>query len=296
MNSKLNIDVTLASQLIKEQFPQWAALEIRSVAVQGHDNRTFRLGNKMLIRLPSAQCYAAKVAIEQKWLPKIVPHLSWQIPNPIAQGSPSNLFPFPWSIYQWIEGESINTVSAEKLDMQVIALQLASFLQELHRIDTTDAPIPGLHNFWRGGDLAIYDAETRSALQNLKNIIDGDQTLKLWKKALDSKWTQAPVWLHGDLAPGNILIKDKQITGIIDWGGMAIGDPACDLVIAWTSLDASSRKFFKKTINLDEQTWNRARGWALWKALITLEKEDDKQSKTALKQQKTIHILLHKEA
>lgn len=285
--------------LISEQFPQWAYLPIRPVELGGWDNRTFHLGSEMLIRLPSAECYAAKVQIEQKWLPILAQHLSFQIPKPIAMGKPSKNYPWHWSIYKWIEGESANILTMDELDLNHLALQLTQFLNELHKIDIADAPLPGPHNFFRGGSLLVYDAETRSTLKlrrgtarsailKLQNFINLDSLLSVWEKATSSKWNKKPVWIHGDLSSGNILIKDNQLAAVIDFGGMAIGDPACDLVIAWTFLKDESRDIFKSHLNLDVDTWDRACGWALWKALITLESLEDKTSKESLKQQQII--------
>lgn len=287
------ISLALVTNLIRQQFPQWAHLSIKSVEVSGHDNRTFRLGSEMLIRLPSAQCYAAKVAIEQKWLPKLAPHLSFAIPKPLAMGQPSKDYPFNWSVYQWIEGDSANSLIIEDKYLLQIALSLAQFLNELHKIDIAGAPVAGPHNFFRGGPLSTYDAETKSALDQLKDVIDVNLAAAVWQKALNSKWTQNPVWIHGDLSVGNILIQNNQLVAVIDFGGMAIGDPSCDLVIAWTFLKGESRKLFKSQLNLDADTWARARGWALWKALITLAAIQDKNSLESVKQLQIITEILN---
>lgn len=292
----MEITVLLVTDLISQQFPQWSHLPIKPVEFSGWDNRTFRLGNDMLIRLPSAERYAAKVAIEQKWLPILALHLSLAIPKPLAMGQPSKDYPFYWSVYQWIEGESANNLIIDDVHLQPIALSLAQFLNELHEIDITGGcPVAGQHNFWRGGQLSTYDAETKSAIDELKDLIDLNRATAVWQKALSSKWTKNPVWLHGDLSAGNILIQNNQLVAVIDFGGMAIGDPACDLVIAWTFLKDESRKLFKSQLNLDVDTWNRARGWTLWKALITLAKCPDKVSDQAQEQKNIINSILYHE-
>jgi aminoglycoside phosphotransferase (APT) family kinase protein len=289
---KVEITVALVTNLIAEQFPQWAHLPIKAVEFDGHDNRTFRLGNDMSIRLPSAQCYAPKVQIEHTWLPKLAPHLSVSIPQPLALGKPSRHYPWHWSIYRWIEGESANTLHFDDAHLPLIAAQLAQFLIQLHKIDTTGGQLPGPHNFYRGDSPLVYDAETRSAIAQLQGFIDVAAVTSVWQKALRSKWHKNPVWIHGDLSAGNILIKDNQLIGIIDFGGMGVGDPACDLVIAWTFLKNESRKIFRSHLNLDPDTWARARGWALWKALITLAPLQDKISTKAIKQKHIIDEIL----
>jgi aminoglycoside phosphotransferase (APT) family kinase protein len=272
--SEFVIDQNLVSSLINQQFPQYSHLAIKPVAIGGHDNRTFHLGDKMLVRLPSAEIYAAKVLKEQKWLPFLARNLSLKIPRPIGLGMLSTLYPWHWSIYEWIEGNSANEI--DNFDLEKIAFDLANFLKELQSVDIADAPTPGSHNFFRGGDLNIYENEARSAIKKLENVIDCDAAESLLNQALATKWHKKPVWIHGDLAVGNIIIKDQKLAGVIDFSGMAVGDPACDLVIAWTFFKNNSRKIFKENLNFENDTWVRAKGWALWKALIGLVKAIEK--------------------
>ncbi len=292
---KLEITVPLVSKLVAEQFPHWAHLSVKPVKCSGIDNRIFRLGNQMLIRLPSAEDYALQIPKEQKWLQVLAPHLSFSIPEPLAMGHPSKHYPWNWSVYKWIEGESANTVFLDNKHLQFIALQLAQFLNELYKIDATSGPRPGLHNYWRGDHPSVYDAETRSAITGLRELIDIDSATFVWEKAISSKWSQPPVWIHGDFASGNILIKDGKLAAVIDFGCIGVGDPACDLVIAWNFLKNESCKVFKSHVCLDSNTWARARGWALWKALITLVSFKDKTSLEAIQQQHIINEILNEQ-
>lgn len=284
---KVEITKELVSQLIKEQFPQWSNLSITKVEPSGIDNVTFRLGKEMSVRLPSKSQYASQVQKEQKWLPVLAQYISLEIPKPIAMGNLTEQYPFNWSVYKWIDGESANNLSADNLDLEEIAYQLAQFLNELHKIDPDGGPLPGSQNFYRGGDLKVYDAETRSAIEKLRSFIDYKEANKEWEVALSSHWSKEPVWVHGDLSAGNILVKDKKLNAVIDFGCMAIGDPACDLTICWTLLNDKSRDIFHNNLKLDEATWQRARGWALWKALITL-KDLDKTSNKFEKQKQLL--------
>ncbi|OAM01709.1 aminoglycoside phosphotransferase family protein [Wolbachia endosymbiont of Dactylopius coccus] len=284
----------LVTELVAQQFPKWAHLEIKPVELSGIDNRTFRLGEEMLIRLPSAEDYALQVLKEQKWLEVLAPHLSFSIPKPLAMGQPSKHYPWNWSIYKWIEGESINALSIDDLDLQIIASQLAQFLNELHKIDVKGGPSPGLHNFWRGDHVSVYDTEVRSSIKELQGFIDARTIMSFWEKAISSRWSKNPVWIHGDFASGNILVKDACVAAIIDFGCMAVGDPACDLVIAWTLLDSESRRIFKSHLCLDPDTWARASGWALWKALITITLlNKDKTIPEVVKQKEIIDEILN---
>jgi len=289
---KLEITAKVASALIAEQFPEFSHLPIRPVDHGGNDNRTFRLGTELSIRLPSAEEYVRQVKKEQQWLPKIAAHLSLPIPRPIAMGKPSEIYPWFWSIYQWLEGESANSLVLSDQDLETIAKQLANFLSEFHKFNADGAPVPGLHNWWRAAHTSIYDAETRSLIQSLKNLINPDKAESLWQRAISSKWEKDPVWVHGDVSSGNILVKDHQLSAVIDFGCMGIGDPACDLTIAWTFFKNKSREIFKAHLPLDEDTWARARGWALWKALYEISVLENKSGEALEKQMQIINAVI----
>jgi aminoglycoside phosphotransferase (APT) family kinase protein len=262
----VRINVALVRQLIATQFPEWADLPIKPVEYSGWDNRTFHLGEHMTVRLPSSADYSKQVEMEQYWLPKLAPKLPLPIPTPLAMGKSSEEYPWHWSIYNWLDG---NTASIDRINnLGQFATALAEFLVALQHCDATGGPIAGAHNFYRGGNLTIYDAETRQAIAILGDKIDVDTVTELWNEALVSTWTSPPVWVHGDIAIGNLLVKNGQLSAIIDFGQLCIGDPACDLVIAWTFFDEESRDIFRTAIPLDSATWARSRGWALWKALI----------------------------
>jgi aminoglycoside phosphotransferase (APT) family kinase protein len=292
MNNTPTITLALVKQLIKKQFPEFSELSIHPVKVQGHDNRSFRLGNDMLIRMPTAEAYALKVPKEQKILPQIAPHLTVAIPVPLRIGKPSDAYPFHFSIYQWLDGESANNIHIDPKNKESLAPALASFLKELQRIDPKDGPTPGQHNWWRGDHVSVYDQQARNQIAELKAIIDSDSALALWENAISSRWCKNPVWVHGDFAIGNILINEGTLSGIIDFGGIGVGDPACDLVISWTFLEGRSREIFHDYMELDTDTWTRARGWALWKATFELCNREDKNDQESIKQKHIIEDIL----
>jgi aminoglycoside phosphotransferase (APT) family kinase protein len=277
---KLEIPPTLVSRLIAAQFPQWAGLPVRPVDDGGWDNVTFRLGDALSVRLPSAERYAAAVDKEHHWLPVLAGHLPLPIPLPVARGAPGHGFPWPWSIRRWLHGH--RPTVARIVHPVRFAAELAEFLVALHRIDAASGPPPGAHNFFRGGPLAVYDSETRAALVALGDDIDVNAATAVWDAALAATWTGPPVWVHGDFSAANLLVDDAGVlSAVLDFGGAAVGDPACDVVIAWTFLEGEGRLAFRDRLPVDAATWARGRGWALWKALITLARRDAGEAATA---------------
>ncbi|MEC0125196.1 aminoglycoside phosphotransferase family protein [Paenibacillus pabuli] len=265
----IHITPELVRQLIDSQFPKWKDLAITPVEKSGHDNRTYRLGREMTIRLPSHERYASAVEKELTWLPVFRPLLSLPIPAPVAQGEPTAEYPLPWSVNRWIEGETVTHANVP--DLNTFAEDLASFLKELEAIDATHGIPAGIQNFHRGGNLAVYDQDTRSVIESLSGQGQYDQKLitEIWETALATRYQSTPLWLHGDVAVGNLLVQNGRLSGVIDFGTMGVGDPSSDLVMAWNFFDDASRKIFLNCMNVDQDTVNRARGWALWKALIT---------------------------
>ena len=261
----MKIDLVLARNLVREQFPQWEELEIRPVAQSGWDHRTFHLGDEMLLRLPSAARYEHQVAKEQKWLPWLGEQLSFVVPQPLARGRAGCGYPYEWSVYRWLEGETAVGFTGDRCQL---ASDLAASLRELQRLKTAGGPRPSGHNFYRGGHPTHYEEEVFAAVANLDETFSGEQILALWHSWTASSWADEPQWLHGDVSPGNLLLRDGRLWGLIDFGGLAVGDPACDLAIAWTFFEGESRREFAKAMKVDEATWWRGAAWALWKAAI----------------------------
>ncbi len=284
------INEELVRKLIAGQYPQWAHLPVRRVVVDGWDNRTFRLGEELLARLPSAEGYKDQVQKEHYWLPRLAPLLPLPIPEPVAMGSPAEGYPWHWSVYRWREGEIAEwTGVADKVRF---ASDLAGFLTALERIDPAGGPPPGAHNFYRGGDLRVYDGETRAALTALEGRIDTNAAWEVWQAALAAEWHGPVVWVHGDVSALNLLMKEGRLSAVIDFGSSCVGDPACDTVIAWTFLEGKSRETFFDNLRLDEGAWARGRGWALWKALITLAPNIDVNTDAAAQPRRVLEAVI----
>jgi aminoglycoside phosphotransferase (APT) family kinase protein len=217
--------------------------------------------------MPSGRWYAAHVPFEHEWLPKLAPHLPLPIPLPLGEGVPGHGYPWPWSVNTWIHGRNASIDLID--DLVEFASALARFLNALRSIDAAGAPAPGQHNFFRGGDLSVYDAEARACIEALRGSIDADAATSAWESALAATWDGQPVWVHGDVAAGNLLVDERgRLRAVIDFGQLAAGDPACDVTIAWTLFAGPSRDAFRAMLDLDELTWLRGRGWALWKAML----------------------------
>lgn len=263
------ISAELARDLVGSQFPVWSPLPIRPVSRQGVDNRSFRLGDDLLVRLPAGDCYAHQVTKEQTWLPRLAPQLPLPIPEPLARGAPTITYPYPWSIYRWIEG---STAAEAITDWDQIAQPLAQFLAALHMVDPRGGPAPGAHNFFRGASVSVYSDDTTAAIEMLGTEINRTGAESVWAAATAATWTGPPRWFHGDVSADNLLTRNGRLCAVIDFGASGVGDPACDTVIAWTHLiEPHTRAAFRHALGLDSATWARGRGWALWKALISLE-------------------------
>lgn len=260
--------MALVRKLVASHFPEWAELPIEPVEPNGWDNRTFRLGSEMSVRMPSHERYAVQVEKEQEWLPRLAPHLPLSIPTPLARGEPGHGYAWHWSVYRWLAGE---TAAAGHVDDLVsFASDLAGFLRALRGIDAAGGPGPGRHNFYRGGSPSVYDTRTREAIDELGDQVDRGALTEVWEAALESEWDHDPVWLHGDLVDTNMLVRDGRLSAVIDFGCCGVGDPACDLTIAWLLFHDRSREVFREHVGLDAATWARGRGWTLWKRVVAL--------------------------
>ena len=263
------IDKPLVRRLIDSQFPQWARLPLRPVASAGTDHALYRLGSDKIVRLPRVDWAIPQVAKEHRWLAHLAPHLPLAIPEPLALGEPDRGYAWPWSVYRWFEGQ--NAYDDPITDLGTAATALARFITALHKIPTSGGPPAGEHNFHRGVPLHQRDPLVRAAIDTLGSRIDRSAVIEAWETALAAPDNQKPpVWTHGDLHAGNLLVRNDHITAVLDFGGLGVGDPACDLLPAWNLFSGESRQRFRSELNIDDATWTRGRGWALAIALIAL--------------------------
>lgn len=267
-DGRAGIDADLVKRLISAQFPRWSALPVAPVEVDGWDNRTYRLGDTMTVRLPTAAGCAPAVSKENRRLPRLAPALPLPVPVVLGEGEPGEGCPYPWSVRGWLPGDT--TAPDRITDLDRFAVQVAGFLGALQRCDPTGGPVAGAHSWYRGASPARYDEETRRCLTLLKDHVDTGRAAAVWGAALAAEWHGTPVWFHGGIAHGNLLVENGGLSAVIDFGTSGVGDPACDLVIAWTMFAGTSRTAFREAVGADDATWARARGWALWKAMLVL--------------------------
>jgi aminoglycoside phosphotransferase (APT) family kinase protein len=261
--------VSLVRLLLAAQFPEWADLAVEPVGSSGTDNALYRLGSDKVVRLPRRDVDALRLEKERRWLPQLAPLLPLAVPVPLADGKPSEGYPFEWAIYRWLEGETADRQTLR--DLAQAATDLAEFVLALQGIDSTDGPPPGEHNAFRGEPLAERDDSTRKAIAALRNSLDADAVTAAWEHALSAPdWDRAPVWIHGDLDLRNLLVTNSRLNAVIDFGCLGVGDPACDVMVAWKVLSAETRDVFRGALSVDDATWARARGWALSQALGAL--------------------------
>jgi aminoglycoside phosphotransferase (APT) family kinase protein len=259
---EVETDPALVGRLVAAQFPELAELPVRAVRSTGTVNAIYRLGDDLCARLPRMSGWAADLAREWEWLPRLAPALSLRIPQPVAQGVASAEYPFPWAIYRWLDGEPYAKVDDER----AAAAQLARFVTELRAV-----AVPG--GAPRGGrrPLRELDAVTREAITAAGDVIDAGAAHAAWRRALEAPaWAGDPVWLHGDLLRPNLLVTDGALHAVIDFGGVGVGDPAADVVAAWAVFDAPGRAAYREALGVDDATWARARGYALHQAALII--------------------------
>jgi aminoglycoside phosphotransferase (APT) family kinase protein len=258
---EVDIDVDLVRRLVATQFPAFAGLPLTEVQSTGTVNAIYRLGDRHCVRLPRLAKWTPALEREQSWLPRLHPLLSLRVPEPIATGSPAGGYPFEWAIYSWIEGDPYRDELID--DERRAARDLAQFIVELRGIDTLGAPPAGRR------PLRELDATTRAAITSSRDEIDADPLLAAWESALESPAFEGPpAWIHTDLLRPNILVAAGSIRAVLDFGSAGIGDPAADLIAAWSVFGAAGRAAFRLALGGDDGTWNRARGYALHQAAL----------------------------
>ena len=263
---EVSCDLDQVRRLVADQLPRWAGLPIEPVTSAGTDHHIFRLGDLLAIRLPRIDWATRQATIDATWLPKLAPLVPLALPRQVAKGRPGEGYPYDWSVCLWLPGEQWPTGVT---DLDQAAVDLAAFITALREVDTGDAH--PREDGARGGPLAEGDEQVRRCVAELGDRVDGPTVLRSWDESLAAPvWDGPEVWVHGDLLPGNLLVTDGRLSGVIDFGGLNVGDPACDLMPAWNLFAESSREKFRAELDVDDASWLRGRGWALRQAVVAL--------------------------
>jgi aminoglycoside phosphotransferase (APT) family kinase protein len=257
----VEIDVSLVRALLEDQHPDLSKLPLTEIG-GGWDNRLFRLGDQWLVRVPRRALSAPLVEYERRWLPELAVQLPLPVPVPVRMGRPGRGFPWSWSVVPWLAGASLLHARLERPVRT--AIDLEAFLRVLHQAAPVDAPL----NPWRGVPLPARTPILQSHLDQLGQAVDRAAVLAFWRRVVDTPmWSSPPVWIHGDLHPGNLLVSEGRLSAVIDFGDLTSGDPATDFAIGWM-LPPAFRQALREAIRarpipIDDATWARARGWAL---------------------------------
>lgn len=264
-------DAGLVRRLLATQMPRWADLPISPTPLGGTDNALYRLGDGMVVRLPRIEWAVAAVERECEWLPRLAPLLPVEIPVPLRTGRPGEGYPWPWSVYRWLDGDD-PSIRAQ-IDREALLPDLVAFIRALWRVDLGGAPLAK-----RGVPLAVVDERTRSSIGKLGDAADRDAALAVWEDVVTvPPWPGPHVWVHDDLDARNLLVRHGRLSAVLDWGGAGVGDPACDIAAGWKILrSVDARKRFRSELEVDDATWHRARGWTLSQAVNALTYYTDK--------------------
>ena len=263
---EINVPDDVVRRLVDDQFPEWTALSLTRLPPWGTDHQLFRLGDELLVRMPRIGWAVDQVETDRRFLPLLAPHLPLGVPAPVAVGEPGPGYPWRWSVTPWFPGDN---PTADNHAAERTAADLAEFVVAMHAIDPTGGELKTGTS--RGVPLAARDEVTRSAIAELGDRVDQVRVTAAWENALDAaEWSRPPVWVHGDLQAGNLVVERGRLTAVIDFGGLGLGDPAVDVMPAWSLFDDQARATFRTTVDVDDDTWRRGRGWALSTALIAL--------------------------
>jgi aminoglycoside phosphotransferase (APT) family kinase protein len=263
---QLAVSLPTVRKLVDRQFPRWRGLSVREVASQGTVNALFRIGDTFLARFP---LQPGDVGATRRWLQsearaarELLGRTRFPTPEPVALGEPGAGYPLPWSVQTWLPG----TVATDDDPGESVAFahDLAEFIHGVRAFDTRDRAFSGKG---RGGELRSHDAWMASCFERSEHLLDVPPLRRTWAVMRMLPRAGRDVMTHGDLIPGNVLVANGRLSGVIDVGGLGPADPALDLVGAWHLLEASPRQALRDDLNCGDLEWERGKAWAFEQAM-----------------------------
>ncbi|HRD62639.1 MAG TPA: phosphotransferase [Nocardioides sp.] len=275
---ELPIDLALVRALVDSAFPEFVDDDLRQLGDSGSSNALFRLGQDKLVRLPRQPGGGASIDKEALWLPYVAARVSVEVPAVVGVGEPDLGYPERWAITTWLDGirPPGPRSTPQEPGMAGLAGDLARFLIELRDMEVPErARDDEALTWYRGQPLGELDADFRESAAECRDLgtgLDIDAALRVWDRAVAASGAVEPIhsWYHGDLLLENLLLDETgRLAAVLDFGGLAVGTPTVDLVVAWEVLDLEGRRAFRRALDVDEATWTTSRGWALLIAMIT---------------------------
>lgn len=286
-DEELDTDPDLVRRLLHEQYPQWATLPVVPSQERGTDHAIYRLGDDLAVRMPTIHWAAGQPLKEQRWLPVVAPHVPLAVPVPLALGQPGAGYPYHWVVVPWLRGERATEEAIA--DPAALIAEIVVFTQALQSVDPTDGPAP----IARDAALIHRDATVRTATEEARDLVDREAVLASWEASLTAEaWDGSGVWVHGDLAAGNVLSYKGRLSAVIDWGAACVADPARDVLCAWTFYGGRRASQFRVAFGVDDATWLRARGFALSGAIESLAYYRYREPSRALGDQRRLDLIL----
>jgi len=289
-DEEVETDAPVVARLLAAQAPDLAHLPLTRIEAWGTDHAIFRLGDELSVRVPKIGWAAEQGLKESRWLGVLAPHVPVALPVPLLVGEPGFGYPYQWYLSPWLEG--VNPAPDGPTDQVQLARDLAAFVLALQAIDATDAPEPTGGR--RGGPLAAADEVTRARAEDLRGETDVDGLVAVWDAGLSAvPWDGPPVWVHGDLSDGNLLVRDGRLSGVIDWGGLIAGDPAVELMVAWNLFAGPARAVYREALGfVDDALWLRGRAWAVSAAILALPYYRDTNPDICARSWRAVHAAL----
>ena len=288
---QLEVSAETVRKLVDEQFPRWRDLGIRAVDSAGTVNAIFRIGRQLAARFPlqpsDVESVRRQLDSEARAARELAGRTRFATPEPVAVGEPGAGYPLPWSVQTWLPG--VTAIDQDPGESAAFARDLAEFIRGVRAIDTRGRTFSGRG---RGGDLRSHDAWMETCFERSEHLLDVPQLRRAWAAMRVLPRTAGDVMTHGDLIPGNVLVCDGRLAGVIDVGDMGPADPALDLVGAWHLLEAGPRQALRDDLDCSDLEWERGQAWAFEQSMGVIWYYAESNPAMSLMGQRTLHRIM----